>query len=147
MCISGTVPLEFSQLAELGFLYVSSNGLTGSGVWDALPAATTDFDVSNNFFHGEIPFGAEGYSLVNLYTRNNSFSGSLPPSLPLLASIHILDMSFNDFTGTIPQGFHSVSIILSCAADHYISIQRGLNPTCNMLPVGERAGNSAVGRE
>jgi hypothetical protein len=133
MCVSGTVPLEFSQLAELGFLYLSSNGLTGSGVWDALPEATTDFDVSNNFFHGEIPFGAEGYSLVNLYTRNNSFSGTLPPSLPLLASIQILDMSFNDFTGTIPQGLQSVSIILPCAVLRIIIFQFSADPTQPVL--------------
>ena len=79
-CLTGSIPPELGNLANLEALHLTSIKLTGS-----------------------IP--PELGNLVNLRELDLSFNqltGSIPPELGNLANLHILDISNNQLTGSIP---------------------------------------------
>jgi len=67
-----------------------------------MSTSVTDLDVAYNLFSGPLPFTGIGYSLNNLYLRDNFYDGSVPSELYLLENIAILDIGQNLLTGTLP---------------------------------------------
>uniref|UniRef100_A0ACD5VM00 Uncharacterized protein n=1 Tax=Avena sativa TaxID=4498 RepID=A0ACD5VM00_AVESA len=96
--ITGLLPstMEFMRGQVMDF---SSNHL--SGPIPKLPINLTNLDLSRNNLVGPLPldFGARG--LITLVLFDNHISGTIP-SLCKLQSLHLLDISGNNLTGSVP---------------------------------------------
>ncbi|XP_073044601.1 LOW QUALITY PROTEIN: probable inactive receptor kinase At5g10020 [Primulina eburnea] len=132
--IGGQLP-DFRQLPNLQILRLANNGLYGSVPEDLLQAVVplVELDLSHNGFSGSIPkINSTTLDILNL--SSNSISGLLPPSLGncrivdlsrnLLsdditvlktwnANLEVLDLSFNNLTGGIPNAtqFQSLTVL------------------------------------
>ncbi|KAI9192432.1 hypothetical protein LWI28_022903 [Acer negundo] len=65
----------------------------------------TSLDISNNFFHGNIPKQVGAY-LPMLSTLNisiNDFDGRIPSSIGDMKELSFLDLSYNKLSGEIPE--------------------------------------------
>ena len=62
-------------------------------------------DLGNNRFFGQVPaWIGESLPLLNiLILHSNNLNGSIPLHMCWLKDLHILDLSLNDISGTIPQ--------------------------------------------
>ena len=102
-------------MSALSFLYIYSNEMTGVDLLNSIPGDLGNIDASFNYFSGTLPFSAAIYSFKNLYVRGNFFDGSLPLNVPLLADVRILDLSENQFSGTLGTQFQSVYfLVIQC---------------------------------
>lgn len=95
---------------------VQSLSLGGLGLSGELPSHLFNLtylqflDLSNNAFHGPIPFQFSHLSLLQTISLAfNNLSGSLPSQLSLLKHLQVLDFSVNYLTGQIPPQFGSFS--------------------------------------
>jgi Leucine-rich repeat (LRR) protein len=89
--ITGSLPLEISNLEKLEILTVHANNLTGS-----IPA-----ELSN---------------LANLFLLNlskNKLSGNIPPEFGLMKNLQYLDISANKLSGSIPRELGTCTKIIS----------------------------------
>ncbi|KAJ7297746.1 hypothetical protein O6H91_Y038700 [Diphasiastrum complanatum] len=120
--LSGPIPESFGSLINLQFLDLSKNMLTGSipKVLGALPSLIA-VTISENSLSGSMP--SFSGRIAHLDLGRNGLSGSLPPlslslqylslqrnnlggglsSLVLLQSLTYVDLSFNQFTGSVPK--------------------------------------------
>ena len=102
--MTGSIPTQFGNLANLQRLELQYNQLSGS-----IPtqignlANLTTFYAYRNQLTGSIPaaIGNLG-NLVALELTNNQLSGPVPPELGNLANLQALRIGDNQFTGTIP---------------------------------------------
>jgi hypothetical protein len=78
--LTGSIPSEIGNLANLTHLDLSGNGLTGS--------------ISSEI--GNLT------NLTTLWLNDNQLTGSIPPEIGNLANLTYLWLSYNDLTGIIP---------------------------------------------
>ena len=78
--LSGSIPSELGNLANLESLWLNDNQLSGS-----IPPELGNLD-----------------NLDYLYLYNNRLSGSIPSELGNLANLHWLSLSYNQLSGSIP---------------------------------------------
>ncbi|KAG9440925.1 hypothetical protein H6P81_021090 [Aristolochia fimbriata] len=104
--LSGSIPLTIGNLPLLSSLNLSSNDLTGSipaqlGNLSRL----LDLDLSFNSLSEAIPNGLVGLSnLQRMVVRNNSLQGPLPGEvLSGLSRLHSVILCNNNFSGALPQ--------------------------------------------
>ncbi|XP_031101554.1 receptor-like protein 9DC3 [Ipomoea triloba] len=65
---------------------------------------STHLDLSNNFFHGEIPKSLGRLHLIRfLNLSHNQLTGDIPSSLGNLTILEVLDLSSNQLVGEIPR--------------------------------------------
>ena len=102
--LSGEIPAELGDLANLQNLYLWQNNLSG-----AIPAELGDLTNLQNLFlednnlSGEIPAElGDLASLQSLYLAQNGLSGAIPAELGDLASLQTLDLRDNNLSGEIP---------------------------------------------
>ncbi|GAA0143140.1 hypothetical protein LIER_42752 [Lithospermum erythrorhizon] len=81
--LHGEIPLELANSSQLQVLDLSSNGLTGT-ISSWMCSNTTDF------------------SLEELILADNYLTGEIPSGLGLCRKLKKLNLSFNNFTGSIP---------------------------------------------
>ena len=102
--LTGPIPLELDNLANLTELWLSNNRLTG-----AIPpelgnlANLTELLLGANHLTGPIP--PELGNLANLrwlYLGKGNLTGPIPPELGNLANLTVLTLDSNDLTGQIP---------------------------------------------
>ena len=102
--LSGEIPSEWGDLANLQLLFLGGNQLSGE-----IPsqlgnlANMVSLDLSYNQLGGEIP--SELGNLANLHTlwiTYNQLSGEIPSELGNLANMVSLDLSYNQLGGEIP---------------------------------------------
>ncbi|KAL8513668.1 hypothetical protein ACS0TY_012965 [Phlomoides rotata] len=101
--ITGVLPTELGDLAELCILALDSNELIG-GVPDNL-GKLLRLNLSNNQLGmGNIPFELGELTRLQylLDLINNSLSGIIPSSLGKLVQLEILNLSHTSFSGKIP---------------------------------------------
>ncbi|MCD7470975.1 hypothetical protein HAX54_011232 [Datura stramonium] len=99
---SGTVPYSISQMANLKFLHLNHNKLSGS-LSDMFGKLTklTEMDLSYNSISGSLPQSLKSLSsLRKLHIQNNQFTGSINVLADLL--LDDLNVANNQFNGWIP---------------------------------------------
>ncbi|KAL7225706.1 hypothetical protein ACSBR1_020960 [Camellia fascicularis] len=106
---SGTIPQTFGYANWLQELDISNNGL--QGVLPRSLANCTNLEILNlghNFIEDAFPFWLENLpQLKVIVLRDNKFHGPIEQPRKRLAftNLHIIDMSHNEFTGTLPSKF------------------------------------------
>ncbi|MFC1839664.1 leucine-rich repeat domain-containing protein [Thermodesulfobacteriota bacterium] len=102
--LSGTIPAELGSLANLQYFHLNSNQLSGSIPVELGSLANLQYlALHNNQLSGSIP--AELGSLTDLrtlYLRNNQLSGSIPAELGSLTNLQYFDIYNNQLSGSIP---------------------------------------------
>ena len=102
--LTGEIPAELSQLAQLESLALGSNQLTGEIPVELsqLPQLET-LNLSSNQLKGEIPVElAQLGQLQSLSLSDNPLKGEIPVELSQLSQLEGLDLSRNQLTGEIP---------------------------------------------
>ena len=104
--LTGEIPPELGNLANLTELYLSGSQLSG-GIPPELGslASLTRLALSENELSGEIP--PELGNLPNLEwlaLDGNQFSGEIPPELGNLANLTVLYIQQTQLTGCVPSG-------------------------------------------
>ncbi|WCJ18337.1 receptor like protein 2 [Euphorbia peplus] len=107
--------LSYPSLIALETLDLSYNLLHGEFP-SFLPSRHIKIlDLSSNAFHGEIPstFFEMAENLASFNVSSNSFTGFIPSSICSISSLHVklLDFSYNDFIGRIPDNIRRCSRI------------------------------------
>ncbi|KAL1556956.1 receptor-like protein 3 [Salvia divinorum] len=124
--LSGSLTPFLANLTFLSHLNLSSNRLSGP-----LPSLINNLhlhtlDLSSNRFNGSLA-GLASTATTSMNVSNNSFTGPLPSSIcttsPLLT---ILDFSFNQFSGVVPQQYQRCS--------HLQVFRAGFNSLSGHLP-------------
>ncbi|KAI3445944.1 hypothetical protein Pfo_002609 [Paulownia fortunei] len=100
--LAGNIPKSITTLQNLTVVSLRSNYFSGS-----VPSGIRSFevlDLSSNLLNGSLPLEFGGDNLRYLNLSSNKLSGLVPPEfakeIPGNASI---DLSFNDFSGEIPE--------------------------------------------
>ena len=102
--LSGTIPPELGNLANLTELYLSSNQLSGEIPSELGNLANlTYLDLHENQLSGEIPSQLGNLTnLTWLYLFSNQLSGSIPSELGNLSNLTHLNLWVNQLSGEIP---------------------------------------------
>ena len=117
--LSGEIPAELGNLANLEYLFLNVNDLRGE-----IPAELgnlanlTILGLSENELSGEIP--AELGNLSNLTVlglSENELSGEIPPELGSLSSLGTLFLFKNELRGEIPAELGSLSNLATLRLD------------------------------
>ncbi|GER48993.1 leucine-rich receptor-like protein kinase family protein [Striga asiatica] len=99
---TGGVGNSLAGCGELTFLNLTSNRLTGPA--PTLPAASSGLRflyLQENDFQGVLP-EILPETLVELDLSFNNFTGNLPQSLASCSALELLDLSANNFSGELP---------------------------------------------
>ncbi|CAL5431667.1 unnamed protein product [Camellia sinensis] len=106
---SGTIPQTFGYASILKELDISHNGLQG-----VLPRSLVNctnleiLNVGHNFIEDAFPFWLENLDYLKIIVlRDNKFHGPIeqPRKGLVFSNLHIIDMSHNEFTGTLPSKY------------------------------------------
>ncbi|THG01334.1 hypothetical protein TEA_015834 [Camellia sinensis var. sinensis] len=105
----GSIPQTFGYASMLQELDISHNGL--QGVLPRSLANCTNLEIlnlSHNFIEDAFPFRLENLpQLKVIVLRHNKFHGPIEQLRKRLAftNLHIIDISYNDFTGPLPSKY------------------------------------------
>lgn len=117
--ITGEIPSEISNLANLTTLGLKGNQFTGKipvsiGQLRNLEALI----LFNNQLSGEIPASIGNLTRLNeFYLDHNQLRGEIPPSIGNCRNLNILDLSHNHLSGSIPKELLSLSSL-----SYYLSL-------------------------
>lgn len=90
----------------LNFLHLANNQLTGE-LSDISGLGNLNYlDLSSNQLYGEIPYQVFSFPLQYLLLDRNYLSGKL--TIPTQNSIQVVDLSYNNFTGVVPDALGGV---------------------------------------
>ncbi|CAN1170941.1 Probable LRR receptor-like serine/threonine-protein kinase At3g47570 [Linum perenne] len=104
--LSGSIPFAFGNLSSLLVFHGGDNKLSGSipNTLGRLKGLMEHLWLGFNQLHGSLPWNL-GTSLPNLENFDVAFnllSGSVPPSLSNASNLVLLQLSSNNFTGSMP---------------------------------------------
>ncbi|XP_031286461.1 receptor-like protein 6 [Pistacia vera] len=113
--IRGEIPAWLWELGmgNLTFLNLSHNSLKGVGQFPGvgqLPWNLQYLDLHSNFIEGSLPIPPFGMTLFLM--SNNKLSGEIPRSICDIGTIEVLDLSYNNLSGKIPECLGNFSINL-----------------------------------
>ena len=107
----GSIPPDLGLIAHLQSLDLSGNFFNGT-----LPetlfnsSALKELSLSTNLFSGDVPdFSKNVLNSVNL--SHNSFTGEIPASLSSMKTLTVLSLKGNHLSRTVPSGFVSVEVL------------------------------------
>ncbi|XP_039170370.1 probable LRR receptor-like serine/threonine-protein kinase At3g47570 [Eucalyptus grandis] len=125
--ISGKIPEEIGNFANVEVLYMNLNKLSG-----VIPSNLGNLRnlskllLSDNNLGGTIPSSLGNLSkLIYLFLDGNNFHGQIPPPLSNCLSLNWLDLSNNNLSGVIPSQLMSLSsltIILNLSQNHLTGV-------------------------
>ncbi|XP_037480139.1 receptor kinase-like protein Xa21 [Triticum dicoccoides] len=111
--ISGNIPKDIGNLANLEYLVLDSNSFRGT-----LPSTFGRlnklqlFSVENNKISGSIPLTFGNLTeLISLELQANAFSGNIPSTLGNLTKLLTLNLASNKFSGQIPIAVFNISTL------------------------------------
>ncbi|KAK1401131.1 LRR receptor-like serine/threonine-protein kinase FLS2 [Heracleum sosnowskyi] len=106
----GPLPSSLGQLLQLQSLHLNNNNISGEipvSFKNLTNLQTLDF--GDNRLSGTIPSwlgnGLTFTSLGIIRLRSNAFFGVIPAKLSELSSLQVLDLAYNNLTGSIPASF------------------------------------------
>jgi Leucine-rich repeat (LRR) protein len=120
------------SLVNMYALILSNNSFSGQ-----FPSLLKNFsdklvllDLGENMFHGALPswIGDRFHQLVILSLQFNNFYGSIPSNLCYLRKLHVLDLSLNNLSGTIPICVKNFSVMAqdtmssTMSTDHFYTL-------------------------
>ena len=102
--LTGTIPAELASLTRLEILAFGGNQLTGTiPAWLGSLANLEELYLWENELTGTIPSELGSLSnLEELYLWENELTGTIPPELGSLSNLELLSLSSNQLTGEIP---------------------------------------------
>lgn len=104
---NGTLPATLFNSTALKEISLSSNHLSGD-LPDFSKSALNSLNLSDNSFTGQIPASLSSLkTLTVLYLKGNHLSGSVPPGF---GSVEVLDLSSNQFNGSLPSDLGGSSL-------------------------------------
>ena len=109
--LTGSIPPELGDLAKLEWLRLDNNNLTGS-IPPELGNLTTlhGLYISLNNLSGPIPPELGNLAALEiLWLHSNNLSGSIPPELGNLSNLEELHLSWNSLSGSIPPELGSLA--------------------------------------
>ncbi|VVB03913.1 unnamed protein product [Arabis nemorensis] len=104
--ISGKIPKEISSLTNLKTLVLSDNQFTGSVSDLRALSNLQELDLGGNNLGPVVPSLPK--NLITLSLKNNSFRSKIPEQIKKLNKLQSLDLSSNEFTGSIPEFLFSL---------------------------------------
>ncbi|XP_060670882.1 receptor-like protein EIX2 [Ziziphus jujuba] len=114
--LDGRIPLDFSELPNLQFLYLGASGLSESchqmlgGQWEKIQV----LDFGGNDLHGKLPSSIGNMTfLSHLDLSDNSVDNGIPSSIGKLCNFISLDVSRNYINETLPKFLEGIEICLS----------------------------------
>ncbi|KAG0461696.1 hypothetical protein HPP92_021993 [Vanilla planifolia] len=106
--LTGTLGYQLSSLASVTNFDLSKNNLHGDIPYQ-LPPSSIHINLAGNAFTGGIPYSiSEMSGLESLNLANNQLSGQVSDMFSKLPKLSNLDLSFNRFSGNLPQSFGSL---------------------------------------
>lgn len=112
--INGAIPSGIEHLTNCSHLDVSINQLTGSMPTEiGLMTTLTYLFLSDNpsFQAGSVPDSYAQLNLSELSLRNTNRIGPLPSFINEFTDLQLLDLSKNEFTGSVPASWNSLPSI------------------------------------
>ncbi|CAI9105023.1 OLC1v1003851C1 [Oldenlandia corymbosa var. corymbosa] len=103
--LEGPLPSSLCKLANLNYLLLSDNKLTGEipECFGNMSTQLTVLDLRKNGFHGKIPTNfPKNNTLRNLGLNGNQLEGTLPKSILNCKSLEVLDVGNNKIKDTFP---------------------------------------------
>jgi RHS repeat-associated protein len=116
--LSGSLPSSIGSLSKLQFLYASNNQLTGP-----LPNTVSQlselliFDVSNNQLSGLVPSVASWTKIAQINLSNNQFVGTIPEDIGNCVALTSLRCELNSFT-KVPAGIVMLPLLVTFNAEN-----------------------------
>ncbi|PRQ43840.1 putative non-specific serine/threonine protein kinase [Rosa chinensis] len=117
--LSGKIPSLLGNLQSIGILRIHDNNFSRE-----LPSLENCtgllmVDLGNNNLSRKIPtwIGQSLPNLVILCLRSNEFNGIIPFSLCSLAAIHVLDLSHNNISGSLPHCLNNITALAHDSID------------------------------
>ncbi|CAL4983823.1 unnamed protein product [Urochloa decumbens] len=105
--IGGPLPSNFGA-TNLNVLYLSSNQITGHIPQSICKLNLVELELDNNRLEGEFPQCSEPRITRRLILCNNMLSGKLEEILRTHMELEILNLAWNNFTGTIPASIMNI---------------------------------------
>ncbi|KAI3986470.1 hypothetical protein MKX01_037752 [Papaver californicum] len=125
---NGSIPTSISNLNKLQYLDLSMNSFNGIIPSVGWSNSLIDIDLSYNNLTGPIPSEWNKLSqLVNLNLKNNSLNGTIPSALFTLPSLQKLELTVNQFIGSLEDFSNRSSSVLEIL-DISINKLQGLIP-------------------
>ncbi|MEN8249449.1 MAG: gliding motility-associated C-terminal domain-containing protein [Bacteroidota bacterium] len=118
--LTGSIPVEIGNLTNLGWLSLLDNQLTGS-IPDEIGNLInlTGIFIWDNQLSGTIPASFGNLTkLEYLVLPGNQLTGSLPPELENCASLKNIELHVNNLSGTIPEGYVNLSNLATFAVGY-----------------------------
>ncbi|KAL3504932.1 hypothetical protein ACH5RR_034773 [Cinchona calisaya] len=108
--LAGEIPSSYGNLTKLLVLDLSNNFLQGKIPINLRQNHTSlaQLILSGNNFHETMPSFSNMSNLAYLHLRNVGFGGSITRSLVNLPILEVLDISWNNLSGSIPDWFHTL---------------------------------------
>ncbi|KAK7340523.1 hypothetical protein VNO77_21229 [Canavalia gladiata] len=107
--INGTLSISLANLTN-----ISNNQLTGS-ISSNFSQLTNleELRLDNNAISGNlVPFAVGGLAnLTTVVLSHNLIYGEIPPKLAYFPNLHVLDLSYNNITGTVPLDIINIAVV------------------------------------
>lgn len=107
--MSGTIPSAIGDFTKLTFLSLILNDFTGTIPNNFWKTQHEDIYLDANSLNGTIPALKPQMALKNLCLSFNAFTGNLPQNLGSQRNMERLRLNNNDLTGTIPEQLRALS--------------------------------------